>query len=58
MSSVAKEVKRALNEYNKYENCDHHRGGNIHDLKFLAWVLTSEYGYKAYPVSSTLDKPY
>ncbi len=58
MTSIAKEVKTALNEYNKYENADHHRGGNIHDLKFLAQVLTSEYGYKAYPVSSTLDKPY
>lgn len=51
-------IKNTLYEYNKYENCDHHRGGNIHDLKFLAQVLTNDYGYKAYPVSSTLEKPY
>ncbi len=58
INAINESVQNALNEYNKYENSDHHRGGNIHDLKFLAQVLTNKYGYKAYPVSSTLGKPY
>lgn len=58
MSSIAIEVKKTLNEYNKFENCDHRRGGNFKDLKCLANVLQYEYGYKAVLVSSTLEKPY
>lgn len=58
MHLISVEVKKALNEYNKYEDCDHRRGGNIKDLKFLQHVLQYEHGYKASLVSSTLNVPY
>lgn len=56
MTSVTKEVKKALNEFNRYENCDHHHAGNVKDLMFLRDVLRNNYSYIANHLSADAQK--
>jgi len=59
MHLISVEVKKALNEYNKYEDCDHRRGGNVKDIKCLQHVLEKEYGYRVHPILTTsINVPY
>lgn len=47
ISSVAKEVKRTLNEYSKYENCDHHHTVNKIFLALTDALNKLDPSYKA-----------